>query len=241
MIAFLIPFWGDEPHRRQSHEYLTSVLMESFGDLDPPAWGFGRRSGDPTERSIARNALAARALEEDAEILVFIDADSIPDPAALLDSINNVMLTKRWAFPYTEYYALTEEGSKLFMEEPPWKVWHSPDSYEHEFVFPGPNPFDRPEATGGCVIVHRDAWEQVGGYDERFRGWGGEDRAFAMALETLVHPGFRYPAPIYHLWHPTPVNERFGQPDWKYNQELLERYRAANHLPQIMGGLVKGF
>lgn len=239
-VDFVIPFWGDDPYRTASFKYLNEFLMENFSDLEengivhtgPPAY---LRS---YSRSEARNALASQG---EGEVIVFIDADSIPDAGALGDSIGHVLRTKTWMFPFTTYYNLTQFGSKDFMEDPPWKTWRPEDKYEYEYVFPGPDPYDRPPAVGGAVVVHREAWERVKGYDERFRGWGGEDRAFAMALETLVGDTARYPAPIYHLWHPAPESARFGSPDWKYNRDLLERYKDAHNWLPKMTALVNGF
>ena len=53
---------------------------------------------------------------------------------------------------------------------------------------------------GGVVAVSRFLFEDVGGYDERFLHWGGEDNAFAWACGTL---GDRrvVVGDAYHLWH----------------------------------------
>lgn len=53
-----------------------------------------------------------------------------------------------------------------------------------------------------CQIMPREAFITVGGMDERFRGWGGEDRAFLMALDHLWGPHQNLPGQILHLWHP---------------------------------------
>ena len=55
---------------------------------------------------------------------------------------------------------------------------------------------------GGVVIFSRNAFERVGGWDEDFIGWGGEDdmmsfKVSAAGLRTATMP-FR----CYHLWHP---------------------------------------
>jgi N-terminal domain of galactosyltransferase len=241
-IAFIIPFWGDEPYRRQSFAFLNNALNEHYkGAFDPPAMAY-TGIGNNKNRSAARNELAAKAVYNGADILVFIDADSVPDFDAVEESIGHVMLTKTYLFPYSKYYNLTEAGSKDFMENPPWPRWRPEDSYDYEYVFPGPDPFDRPAAVGGCIIVHKDAFKEVHGYDERFQGWGGEDRAFVLALEVLAgDPGLetlRYPASIYHLWHPAPDSERFDHPNWEYNRQLLERYKGAHPWPKYMTDLV---
>ena len=235
-IDFVIPFWGFDSYRTESFRYLQSLLHEWFADYEPPAWcatgPYGAKS-----RSQARNQLAN---EGEGEIIVFIDADSIPNSDALRETIYTVKQTKAWAFPFTNYYNLTQKGSEDLKQDPPWAHWRNEDSYEYEYVFPGPDPVDRPAAVGGAVVIHREAWEKTPGYDERFKGWGGEDRAFALMLETLVGEGFRYPSPIYHLWHPAPESDRFDNANWEYNRQLLACYKAVHGHPEQMRALVNG-
>jgi len=54
--------------------------------------------------------------------------------------------------------------------------------------------------AGGSVGISRKAFFEIGGFDERFVGWGGEDNEFwERALTRKVYPfGF---LPIIHLWH----------------------------------------
>lgn len=235
-IAFIIPFWGTDPWRKQSFDYLNEQLRNQFLGWESTVYCYG---GETHNRSATRNELARMALDHGAQILVFIDADSILVPGAIEDSLPTVMARKSWLLPYTTYYNLTQEGSRMFMDSPPWLYWRPEDGFEYEYVFPGPDPRDRPASVGGSVIVHREAWEKVNGYDERFRGWGGEDRAFAYALETMTGDLLRYPGAIYHLWHPAPEDQRFDNPDWERNRVLLERYEKAHLMPKLMGALVK--
>jgi hypothetical protein len=37
----------------------------------------------------------------------------------------------------------------------------------------------------GQIVVPRAAFDELGGWDERFEQWGGEDAAFCYALDTL--------------------------------------------------------
>jgi hypothetical protein len=41
----------------------------------------------------------------------------------------------------------------------------------------------------------------MGGFDERFTGWGGEDDEFFDRCRSLNHYGFGH-LPFIHLWHP---------------------------------------
>jgi N-terminal domain of galactosyltransferase len=54
---------------------------------------------------------------------------------------------------------------------------------------------------GGSIAVARDAYFAIGGFDEAFIGWGGEDNEFWQRAQTRqVWP---YGClPLVHLWHP---------------------------------------
>src|SRR5215212_1318543 len=62
---------------------------------------------------------------------------------------------------------------------------------------------------GVSVIAKRDAYFAIGGYDEAFVGWGGEDNDFWDRAETLrVH---RYGSvPLMHLWHAPQPEKAMG-------------------------------
>ncbi|MFE9905167.1 galactosyltransferase-related protein [Streptomyces achromogenes] len=60
------------------------------------------------------------------------------------------------------------------------------------------------DVWGGYVCVTRELFETVGGYDERFRGWGDEDNEFYR--QVLRHTSVpRWSRPLAHLWHRRPV------------------------------------
>lgn len=54
--------------------------------------------------------------------------------------------------------------------------------------------------AGGTVGVDKSAFWQIGGFDERFVGWGGEDNEFWERAQTRVVYPFGY-LPVLHLWH----------------------------------------
>jgi len=72
---------------------------------------------------------------------------------------------------------------------------------------------------GGSIAITRDAYERIGGFDESFIGWGGEDNEFWERAQTLrVWPYGSLP--FVHLWHPPQV-KKYG-----HDNPTLERYRA---------------
>jgi hypothetical protein len=55
--------------------------------------------------------------------------------------------------------------------------------------------------AGGSLVIVRDAFFEIGGMDEEFIGWGGEDNEFWERAQVLRRWEFGY-LPIWHLWHP---------------------------------------
>jgi len=79
--------------------------------------------------------------------------------------------------------------------------------------------------AGGLFVIHRDTYLRLGGFDERFVGWGGEDDAMTVKLRragvVLSEIGDE---PALHLWHPRSRESTFGQPHYDANRALLADY-----------------
>jgi hypothetical protein len=90
--------------------------------------------------------------------------------------------------------------------------------------------------------VSREAYEAVGGMDERVRGWGQEDSAFAHAVRTLFGPPVVLAGECVHLYHPRigrsgrdlwPGQEAYGT-----NLALASEYLRAARKPERMRELI---
>ena len=93
-------------------------------------------------------------------------------------------------------------------------------------------------AQGGSIAAARDAYFAIGGFDESFVGWGGEDNEFWERAETTKSVyAFGY-LPFIHLWHApqagkqsadAPAVRRYhelkGIPPEERIRRLLERRR----------------
>jgi hypothetical protein len=78
---------------------------------------------------------------------------------------------------------------------------------------------------GGSLAVGREAYDRIGGHDESFVGWGGEDVDFWDRAQTLRLYSFAH-LPFIHLWHPpqagkTPAKDSAG----------MERLRQIGAVP----------
>lgn len=55
---------------------------------------------------------------------------------------------------------------------------------------------------GGMTTLTREAFDRVGGCEESFEGWGGEDDAMSFKLQHLVSTASLNTDHVVHLWHP---------------------------------------
>jgi hypothetical protein len=83
----------------------------------------------------------------------------------------------------------------------------------------------RPRLSGNNIAMWRADYERINGFDERFVGWGLEDRDLQQRLERIglrVRSILLRTAPI-HLWHaPAPSFTRngAGTPNFDYFRSL---------------------
>ncbi len=79
---------------------------------------------------------------------------------------------------------------------------------------------------GLCLWIRADLYREIGGHDERFRGWGWEDREFWERLERHAEIE-RMPDRILHMHHP---RRAIDDVSGAANAELFHRLLAA-HFP----------
>jgi hypothetical protein len=202
-VSFIIAHEGDQ---RVDHVVWTvrSILAQrdvsveclvvdqstetAFGNRLPPAIRHLHRprpcSIDGWRKSWAFNQGAREAA---GQILVFHDGDILcPNgyAMAIVKQIKNhgAASIQRFLFNLNE-----RDTRKLFETE------HWPGGFQPERV--------RQNWEGGTIAVRRDAFFDLGGYDEAFVGWGGEDNEFFDRCAAVKHLRFGF-VPFVHLWHP---------------------------------------
>lgn len=78
--------------------------------------------------------------------------------------------------------------------------------------------------AGGSVAITREAYERIGGMDESFIGWGGEDNEFWERAQTCKVWPYGY-LPLVHLWHPSQPGKYQGE------NPTLQHYRDLSAIP----------
>jgi GT2 family glycosyltransferase len=81
---------------------------------------------------------------------------------------------------------------------------------------------------GGSIAANIEAYRAIGGFDEGFIGWGGEDLEFWERARTFGRVyEFGY-LPIVHLWHRAQPQQRYFELRELAAEERIARLRAAN-------------
>lgn len=71
------------------------------------------------------------------------------------------------------------------------------------------------------MMARRSAIEKIGGWDERYEGWGYEDNAIShLIFHRLTTNSFNHN--IYHIDHQRTVLDGNMQPKFRYNQQLFK-------------------
>ncbi len=90
-----------------------------------------------------------------------------------------------------------------------------------------PNQIMQNAQAGGSLAITAEALEAIGGLDEGFSGWGGEDNEFwERACTRRVWPwGY---LPLVHLWHVPQPEKRTGEvaPGQQRYRDLTQRPTA---------------
>ncbi len=77
---------------------------------------------------------------------------------------------------------------------------------------------------GGAFFIRQSVFRQIGGFDERYLGWGGEDDALGIKLAAFTTDlGTVDRQTAVHLWHPRSPEQTFGSPFYTSNRERLQR------------------
>lgn len=201
-VVTLVPFRGGDERR----EWCWDVTRPALDALGHPVYT-GAPRGDAWSRSQACNAASEAA--GDWEVALVADCDTIPDPESINRAITWVLQTRGGARPHMERWMTTQEGALVLAQRGPRHLNYSKKQK--------PKHIGQLYRGGGLLVVHRQAWETVGGYDEEFIGWGYEDTAMNLALLTQAQ-WHRLPGESWHLWHSAKDNHP--------RKETVERYRS---------------
>lgn len=209
MIPLLVPRRPDGGHRDRLWEFCRNWWAEQRPDYKPVE---GHHVDGRFNRSAALNAAARDAGEWD--VAVICDSDVISDPEQLDAAIDRARDTGRTTLAYDQYIALREPMTQRVLA-----------GFDGNWI-PDAELKMRSHVSS-IVAVPRQLWDRVGGFDERFVGWGHDDVAFAAACRVLGGGIERVPGDVFHLWHPISPERDRRSPWLRASAELAKQYHAA--------------
>lgn len=196
-VVILVPWRGGDDRR----EWCWDIVQPYLYELGWPLF-LGDRPG-PWSRSAAINEAARAAGRWDVALIA--DADTIPDLEAVRRAAVWVADTGGAARPHYGRWMLNQQQSLTAAQRGPHAV--------------GARQFT---IGGGLLVVARETWELVGGFDESFTGWGREDSEFNLRVLRASRWDL-LPGEAWHLWH-TP--DRLNPNNERIYRELRSQYAA---------------
>lgn len=151
-----------------------------------------RLSSDETlPLAAARNFGAAQA---DTNTLIFIDVDCIVEPTLFEETLSHISpTTVITGYPlYLPY--LPDNG-----------VYEAllPDTVSHpeRRTIPTLTPVEHTKFWSLIFAIHKDQYTKIGGFDESFIGYGGEDTDFAQSFHKAGLKLLFAPTHVIHQYH----------------------------------------
>jgi pyruvyltransferase len=243
LMSILVPFRDDGEHRTRvwkwlkqywRSQHMSAEIIQGFDDSEP----FSK------SRAVNQAASLARG-----RVFVVLDADALLTADALVGCAEKidaaVTAHKRlWYMPYDRLYRLNEATTLDILKSRPNNPLLPVDPPPPSDLEPGgADPKYGHRFGAMCQIMPREAFTLVHGMPPGFKGWGGEDKSFLHALDTLYAPHEVADNRILHFWHQrigSLLTDRkwVGQSWEAANSRLAQRYAAAAGEPGYMRALV---
>lgn len=137
-------------------------------------------------------------------IIVYADSDLIMDPNKFIEALNSLNQYEMIS-PYNSVIDLTSQETSLPFDQ----------MIQIDRPGRGENDIQKVPLCGGICIFRKDALMKIGGWNEDFISWGGEDDAQSIMVKNFL-TWKEFPAKCYHLYHDR------TQPDLKYYQRNLQ-------------------
>lgn len=218
-------------------ELIVAVMQDELYTLPAAPFPIRQMSvgADTLQLAQARNAAASAAV---GEVLVFLDMDCIPDPALVAD----------YATHSAELDGLLM-GEVLYLPGGATTAEWSFDRFAQVGVKHSDRRGPPPTGTEICAdyrcfwslnfAMRRDTFLKIGGFDESYWGYGGEDTDFGKTISTAGVPiAWMKGGLAYHQYHPHHMPPVHHLESVVRNAQLFEDkwgYRTMGHWLHAFG------
>lgn len=207
IVRALVPRLADNGERDRLWDYCRSYWAEQMPEMEIVEGH--HEGGGPFNRSASIN----KAAKGDWDVAVILDSDSVVDPGQVRDAIELAVKSGELVLPFDSRNMLNPKGTQQILGGfvGSWSRWVG--SRERNRV-------------SCCVVVPRALWDAVGGFDERFEGWGAEDEAFHAAC-TALGGSQRLRGPLWHFHHAPSPHHNQSTALYRQALRLGQRYSEA--------------
>lgn len=160
------------------------------------------------------------------EVVIIADSDVLPTVPGVLQEAAAHALYAPWVVPHGQVLRLREEPTARLLTAPvTTTVYPYGPLVRHPYMG---------VAGGGLIVIRRERFLVMGGFDPVFKGWGGEDTAFGVAADTLLGQHLRYShVPLLHFYHPP--GPRAIHSEYANNVRRVDLYRIlAGHGKEVL-------
>lgn len=240
-ISILIPFSSRNPVRKLIFKWLIKYWQ---CELPHAEIIIGHNHDKVFCKGAALNDAIRRST---GKVIVIMDADAYMPGNVLnrcADRILEELDNHLWYVPYRHLYRLRRWITSDIIASDPCNPLRIPSPPPLDYITDKGHNNQYGHRYGAMVMIFpRQAFEVLGCFDERFRGWGGEDVALLRALDTLWGKHKTTDNDVLHLWHPFigadyKTRRWAGQKHPNANNHLANKYNRATRRPLMMRELV---
>lgn len=167
------------------------------------------------------------ARRSNARVLLFSDADLLI-PGMLPRTVEHCLQHTQVVKPYRQVLDLSPEATERLLAGDSSALQQTTNIASHRQALGETAPL-----CGGAFAIRRAAFLKLGGWDERFTGWGAEDDAFSYKVQRARLSTLEFDdAVALHLFHPRSEDRAADSATYASNLALLDRYHRYDQ-PQL--------
>lgn len=221
--VFLVPRRRDNGHRDRVWVYCRARWEALFPEI--PIFE-GHHDDGPFNRSAAVNRAAVAA--GDWDLAIVIDSDVMLARSQAQVAIETAARTGKVTWGHRRWRGIREDWAVRLVADQR-DLGPEFENVDIDVLVERTNPI-----SWSCFqVIPRSVWDDTGGFDERFVGWGYEDMAW-QSLICGLYGHERIEGDVIHLWHER-SEERIvkgypattASPEYHRNARLGRRYMVA--------------
>lgn len=130
------------------------------------------------------------------DVVIIIDADAFININQIMDACKLAKEKDVLVRPFSRAVYLSEDATERFYNNP--NIFTDSDG---DYVYMTPDQLSV-DNFGGAFVIKKKLWNDLGGMDKNFIGWGGEDNAFLDSYHLKFGTSIKILGNVYSLYHP---------------------------------------